>query len=73
MMDEEIKEKILKGFDEVMQPKCSECGAKLPTYPYYDECYEYRLCKKCGHMNMKQRVNQQNNNYRGRKWKYTLY
>ena len=40
MMDEEIKEKILTWFDEVMQPKCSECGAKLPTYPYYDECYE---------------------------------
>lgn len=37
-----------------MKPKCSECGANLPTYPYYDEDYEIRICEKCGKFHEKE-------------------
>lgn len=49
-----MDKKILELMENIMKPKCSECGANLPTYPYYDEDYEIRICEKCGKFHEKE-------------------
>lgn len=35
--------------DKIFDNYCVRCGAKLPTYPYYDnEGNQFVVCTKCG-------------------------
>ena len=36
-------------FDRISDNYCVKCGAKLPTYPYYDDKgNQFVVCTKCG-------------------------
>ena len=36
-------------FDRISDNYCDKCGAKLPTYPYYDtNGNQFVVCTKCG-------------------------
>ena len=48
---------FIEKFLDNLRPKCEKCGAKLSSYAYYDERYEIRHCKHCGHTNRRERVN----------------
>ena len=47
---------IVKWVEEVIAPTCPRCGDKLPSYPFYDEYYEYKHCEKCGCTHKKKRI-----------------
>lgn len=43
-MDQETFHRLLEN---LLVKKC-ECGAILPSYPYYTETTEFVICEKCG-------------------------
>lgn len=51
-MDQETFHRLLK---KVLVKKC-ECGAILPSYPYYTETTEYVVCGNCGKTYERKRV-----------------
>lgn len=52
-MDQETFHRLLKKF---LVKKC-ECGAILPSYPYYTERTEFVICGNCGKKYERPRVN----------------
>ena len=42
-----LQQAALKILKEGFKKKC-ECGAELPSYPYYSETHEIYTCPACG-------------------------
>ncbi|WP_405296397.1 hypothetical protein [Methanobrevibacter sp.] len=49
------QETLLRLFKNVLVKKC-ECGAILPSYPYYTETTEFVICDNCGKTYERKRV-----------------